>query len=161
MRGRLVCCDGRLDFRRFGSGQSCGEGWDLRDKGLVFSNLQSCSLARSRRSASLHASLRASLDGELVAGGRGGWRSGQVAAGGRLVTGCSCWQGGNGGKLTVAVATLAIGGNERARLQVQAHCRLAVSMSGFFAPLGFFLPHPGFSSSFKFKSRGFALALGF
>ena len=47
----------------------------------------------------------------LVAGGGGGGRS--------------CWQGGNGGKLTVTVATLTIGGNGRARLQVQAFCNLA------------------------------------
>ncbi len=34
----------------------------------------------------------------------------------------SWWQGGNGGKLSRTVATLAIGGKIRAQLQVQADC---------------------------------------
>lgn len=53
-------------------------------------------------------------------GGCGGGLSEQVAVGG----GRGCWQGGNGGKLTVTVATLAIGGKERARLQVQCNGQL-------------------------------------
>ena len=48
----------------------------------------------------------AAVAGLVVGGGGGGWWRAE------LVRGRSCWQGGNGGKLTVTVATLAIGGKE-------------------------------------------------
>jgi hypothetical protein len=44
----------------------------------------------------------------------------------RVVAGRSWWQGGNGGKLTVTVATLAIGGKERAQLQVLSEGQMTI-----------------------------------